>query len=154
MVIPAYHQSIITGLLLPPEVGEDGWLIFSSKYAKTARLGLIQSLAHAEYFWFVFNILSPWCNSYPTSRSPIRNETKTYALQFFTRSLPCFTELHSNWYENGTQQKKLFLQIFMISWLLLHLLTEFADLVQLWKPVYYFVQIPLVLKIQLDCWMF
>jgi len=94
--IPAYQQSVITGLML-----SDGWLIFGSKTSKSARLGFKQSLSHLDYFWFVFRFLSPYCNSIPNLRSSYRKETKTYALEIFTRSLPCFTELHDIYYDNG-----------------------------------------------------
>ena len=97
--IPAYQQSVITGLML-----SDGWLIFGSKTSKYARLGFKQSLSLAprlDYFWFVFSFLSPYCNSIPNLRSSYRKETKTYALEILTRSLPCFTELHAIYYPNG-----------------------------------------------------
>lgn len=94
--IPDFQQSVITGLLL-----SDGWLIFGNKTSKSARLGFKQSLAHSGYFWFVFSYLSPYCNSIPSFYSTIRKDTKTYALEIFTRSLPCFTELHATVYPNG-----------------------------------------------------
>lgn len=94
--IPAYQQSVITGLML-----SDGWLTFGSKTSKSARLGFKQSLSHSGYFLFVFNILSAYCNSMPNFISSNRNDTKTYALQILTRSLPCFTKLHSLYYPNG-----------------------------------------------------
>lgn len=94
--IPANHQSVITGLIL-----SDGWLSFGSKKNTNARLGFKQSLAHFGYFWFVFNNLAHYCNSIPTFSKGIRNETKTYALIFQTRSLPCFTILRTLWYPEG-----------------------------------------------------
>lgn len=94
--IPAYQQSVITGLIL-----SDGWLTFGSKTSKSARLGFKQSLSHSGYFWFVFSILSHYCSSFPNFISSTRKNTKTYALQILTRSLPCFTELHAIYYPNG-----------------------------------------------------
>lgn len=94
--IPAYQQSVITGLML-----SDGWLSFGSKTSKSARLGFKQSLSHSGYFLFVFSFLSPYCNSMPNLISSNRNDTKTYALQILTRSLPCFTKLYSLYYPNG-----------------------------------------------------
>ena len=94
--IPAYQQSVITGLML-----SDAWLTFGSKTSKSARLGFKQSLSHSDYYLFVFNILSPYCNSMPKLITSNRNETKTYALQNFTRSLSCLTKLHSLYYPNG-----------------------------------------------------
>lgn len=94
--IPAYQQSVITGLIL-----SDGWLIFASKTSKSARLGFKQSLSNSAYFLFVFSLLSPYYSSIPNFISSKRKETNTYALEIFTRSLPCFTELHSSYYPNG-----------------------------------------------------
>jgi hypothetical protein len=94
--IPAYQESVITGLML-----SDVWLTFGSKTNKSARLGFKQSFSHFGYFWFVFSILSHYCSSFPTLITSTRKETKTYALQILTRSLPCFTVLHAIYYPNG-----------------------------------------------------
>jgi hypothetical protein len=94
--IPAYQQSVITGLIL-----SDGWLTFATKTSKSARLGFKQSLSHSDYFWFVFSILSPYCSSIPNFVISNRKGTNTYAYQILTRSLPCFTELRSIYYPNG-----------------------------------------------------
>ena len=37
----------------------------------------------------------------PIFYSAFRNKTKTFALNIFTRSLPCFTELQAIFYSNG-----------------------------------------------------
>ena len=94
--IPDFQESVITGLLL-----SDGWLTFGHKASKSARLGFKQSFAHSGYFWFVFFYLSPYCSSMPSFNTSIRKDTKTYALGFFTRSLPCFTKLYTTFYPNG-----------------------------------------------------
>ena len=83
----------------------DGWISFSSVTNKNARLGFAQSLAHFEYLWFVFTLLSHYCSSYPTFRNRTRFGKLTYSLQFFTRSLPYFTQLHSLFYVNGIKVK-------------------------------------------------
>jgi LAGLIDADG DNA endonuclease family len=82
-----FEQSVVLGLLL-----SDGWLSFSSR-SKNARLGFKQSNDKASYVLFVYKILSNYCSSPPRL-------TKILALQFFTRSLPCFTALHSLFYVN------------------------------------------------------
>ena len=66
-------------------------------------LGFKQSLAHSEYFWFIFFSLSHYCSSYPIVR--IRNHLgkETIGLQFVTRSMPCLTELHYLFYPNGVK---------------------------------------------------
>ena len=97
--IPAYLQSVITGLML-----SDGWLTFGSKTSKSARLGFKQSLSHSGYFWFVFSLLSPYCSTMPGFISSTRRGTNTHALQILTRSLPCFTELYSVYYYNGIKR--------------------------------------------------
>ena len=78
-----------------------GFLIFTNKGSKNAIIGFSQSLIHSDYFWSVFNRISPFCSSLPTFIKGIRNGTKTYGLKLQNRSLPCFTELHSIWYTNG-----------------------------------------------------
>ena len=94
--LPSFFKSVICGLLL-----SDGWLTFASKTHKNARLGFKQSLSNSGYFWFVFSFLSHYCSSMPSLISSYRKETKTYALQIFTRSLSCFTEIHTIFYANG-----------------------------------------------------
>lgn len=92
--LPSYYKGIIVGLIL-----SDGWLTFASSTHKNARLGFQQSLAHFPYFWFVFIILSHYCSSYPHTKSGIRAGKRFFGIGFFTRSLPCFTELHSYFYD-------------------------------------------------------
>jgi len=96
--IPFYYYSVIIGLLL-----SDGWITFAAKHAKNARLGFVQSLAHFDYLWYVFTILSHYCSSFPHFVTGVRFGTKTFGLQFFTRSLPCFTELHKLFYVDGVK---------------------------------------------------
>jgi LAGLIDADG DNA endonuclease family len=76
----------------------DGWLIFGSPNSKNARLGLTQSLANSGYLLFVFNLLSHYCFSYPYLRIRQRLGITSYSLEFITRYLPCFSELHSLFY--------------------------------------------------------
>jgi hypothetical protein len=51
----------------------------------------------------VFNLLSHYCSSSPRRTTGIRAENRFYGLQFFTRSMPCITELHSLFYINGVK---------------------------------------------------
>jgi group I intron endonuclease len=99
-----FHLAVITGLLLG-----DGWLIFSAGSCRkntkhNARLGFAQSMDHFEYFWFVFTILSPFCSSLPHSRNRTRFGKLLFGVEFFTRSLPCFTQLYNLFYVNGVKQ--------------------------------------------------
>ena len=94
--LPPYQKSVIIGVLL-----SDGWLTFSSKANKNARLGFKQSGARYEYFWFIFCILSHYCSSSPCLVGGVRAGNRFYALQIFTRAMPCLTELHSLFYPNG-----------------------------------------------------
>jgi len=91
--IAPYQMSVIIGLLL-----SDGWLTIATKTSKNARLGFKQSLSRSAYVWFVFNILSHYCSSSPQLIQIVRSVNPQYALQFFTRSLLGFTELHTNFY--------------------------------------------------------
>jgi hypothetical protein len=99
--LPYYQKSIIIGLLL-----SDGWLTIASKTTKNARLGFKQSLDRASYVWFVFNLLSHYCSSYPHLTKGITSGNWFPGLEFFTRTLPCFTELHSLFYPSFTQRVK------------------------------------------------
>jgi len=90
-----YQKSVIIGLVL-----SDGWLRFASKTNKNALLGFKQSLDKFAYVWFVFNILSHYCSSSPRLTTSIRAGNRYYGLEFFTRSMPCITELHSLFYFN------------------------------------------------------
>ena len=90
-----YQKSVIIGLIL-----SDGRLTFSSKKSKNAILEFKQSLAHFQYVWFVFNILSHYCSSSPYVTTGIRAGNRFYGLKFFTRSMPCLTELHSLFFLN------------------------------------------------------
>ena len=90
------QYSVIIGLLL-----SDGWLIYSSKNAVNPRLGFKQSFSKFLYFFKVYQILSPFCNSLPSFIISKRNNKIIYSLQIFTRSLPCLIEHHSNFYINN-----------------------------------------------------
>ena len=97
--LPAYTKGVIVGLIL-----SDGWLIISN--SKNARLGFAQSGDHSEYFWFVFFSLSHYCSSYPRVRirtNVLLLRKETISLEFFTRSMPCFTKIHSLFYPNGVK---------------------------------------------------
>jgi len=48
----------------------------------------------------VFFSLAHYCSSSPTIRNRTRFDKQTIELEFFTRSLPCFTKLHSLFYVN------------------------------------------------------
>jgi len=96
VVLANHTGDIIVGLLL-----SDGWLTFSSKANKNARLGFAQSGAHSKYFWFVFLSLSHYCSSYPNVRIRTSFGKETISLEFFTRAMPCLTELYSLFYPNG-----------------------------------------------------
>ena len=48
----------------------------------------------------MFFSLAHYCSSSPTIRNRTRFDKQTIELEFFTRSLPCFTKLHSLFYVN------------------------------------------------------
>lgn len=97
IVLAPLQLSVVVGLIL-----SDCWLYYASPHSKNAGLGFEQSYAKYEYFWFVFNILSHYCSSWPVLKSRARQgKGKTlHALHMQTRALPCFTELHSLFYKN------------------------------------------------------
>jgi hypothetical protein len=93
--LPPFYYSVIVGLIL-----SDGWLVFAYITNKNARLGFKQSLVNFGYFWFVFNLLSHYWSSYPHLVSGLREGTKTYGIEIFTRGLPCFTNFYNLFYVN------------------------------------------------------
>jgi len=95
--LPLYQKSVIVGLIL-----SDGHLGFANKHNYSARLGFSQSLAHSPYLFYVFSLLTHYCNNYPALSKSIRRvgSSPTYSLYFHSRSLPCFTELYSMFYVN------------------------------------------------------
>jgi len=93
-----YIKGVIVGLIL-----SDGWLTIASKSTKNARLGFKQSLGHFEYLWSVFTLLSHYCSSLPHLTTGVRANARFFGLGFFTRCLPCFTDLHSLFYVNGVK---------------------------------------------------
>jgi len=92
------YIGVVIGLIL-----SDAWFIFSSLASKNARLGFKQSLGHFPYFWNVFSILSHYCGSLPHLTSSVRKGVECFGVQLQTRSLPCFTELHNQFYVNGVK---------------------------------------------------
>lgn len=92
-----YPRNVIIGLIL-----SDGWLIFGSR-SKNARLEFKQSLDHISYVFFIFNILSHYCSSSPNLTTGIKAGNRFMVYNFFTRSMPCMTKLHSLFYPNGVK---------------------------------------------------
>jgi hypothetical protein len=92
--LPSFILGVIGGVLL-----SDGWLQLQSKNRSiNACLHFKQSLAHSQYVWFVYNIISHYCSSYPFLTSGTRAGVRFYGLEFFTRCLPCITELYPLFY--------------------------------------------------------
>ena len=80
----------------------DGWITFS-KHSKNARIGFKQYADHASYVLFVFNLLSHYCGSSPQLTTGIRSGKRYYGLQFFTRAMPCITELYFLFYPKNVK---------------------------------------------------
>jgi hypothetical protein len=93
--IPLYIEGILIGLLL-----SDAWIQYADLTHLNARLGFKQGMINFSYFWHVFTLLSHYCYSYPHLISNMRNNKQFFGIQFHTRSLPCFTQLHSIFYDN------------------------------------------------------
>lgn len=98
IVLPPYQLSVIVGILL-----SDGWISYATSKSKNARLGLKQSYSHKNYVYFVFGILSHYCNSLPVYAEHVRKGKTNYSLVLTTRSLPCFSLLHSQFYVNNVK---------------------------------------------------
>jgi len=92
-----YQYGVIIGLIL-----SDGWITLASK-GKNARMGFKRSADRASYVLFVFNLLSHYCSSSPQLTSGIRSGKRYHGLQFFTRTMPCITELYFLFYPKGVK---------------------------------------------------
>lgn len=93
--MPHFQYSVLVGLIL-----SDAHLRYVSSHHKNVRLEFGQSIKNKGYFWFVFNLLSHYCSSFPNINYSIRNGTHVSQYRFATRALPCFTELHNLFYVN------------------------------------------------------
>lgn len=94
---PNFQRSVLIGIIL-----SDGYL-GSSKRSVNKHLLFKQSLSKSEYVRFVFTILSHYCSSYPYLITGTRAGVKFYAVEFFTRAYPFFTELYSLFYPAGVK---------------------------------------------------
>jgi len=79
---PAYHFSVIIGLLL-----SDGWV--GGSRGINPRFEFDQSTKSFAYAWHIFMILAPFCSSLPYFRTGVRKGKAFYSLKIFTRALPC-----------------------------------------------------------------
>jgi len=93
---PSFQFGVIIGLLL-----SDAWLQLQPKNRSiNSHLCFKQSLDKSKYVWFVFSILSHYSSSYPCLVSGVRNGVRHYGLEFFTRALPCFSDIHLLFYKD------------------------------------------------------
>lgn len=90
--LPYYQESVIIGIIL-----SDGHL-FSSH--ENPSLEFKQSFKNSLYVWFVFSILSHYCNRVPYPVKSIRNGKVHFALRMYTRGLPCFNTYRDLFYIN------------------------------------------------------
>ena len=97
IVLTEYLYGVVIGLLL-----SDAWLMRNNSNSNS-RLAIKQSLNNFGYLWFVFNLLAPYCPSYPSLRKANLKGVIFYAVQLTTRSLPCFTQLFNLFYKNGVK---------------------------------------------------
>lgn len=103
--IPNNILYIITGILLT-----DGWIDYMSKKnldIKTiievnCRFRFKQSMNHSEYVIYVFILLSHYCISYPKIKVAWVKGKPYNQLEFYTRSLPCFTVLRKIFYKGSS----------------------------------------------------
>lgn len=96
--LSSYAKSVIIGILL-----SDGWTQITSG-SKNATFFFEQSLAHFPYIWQVFNILSHYCPSFLKFKIRIEkkvNRKNTFSLFFYSRAMPCITEIHNLFYSSG-----------------------------------------------------
>jgi hypothetical protein len=94
--LPLLTKEVLIGLILG-----DASLV--RKYPNgNAYFKYAQSIKHAEYLNLVFSHLQPFCKMTSPTLGQVKLRNNTYGvLTFTTRSLPCFTELHTFFYLNG-----------------------------------------------------
>src|SRR3954452_13222143 len=85
--VPPYLLGVIVGLIL-----SDGNLHFTNCRAANARLQFQQSMIHFAYFYSVFWLCAPLCQSMFKFGTGLRKGTVYYFIRFHTRSLPFLTE--------------------------------------------------------------
>lgn len=95
LMLNNYLYGVIIGVML-----SEGWLM-KTNINSQARFAIKQSLNNFPYIWFLFNLLAPFCSSYPSLTSSTLNRILFYGVQLTTRSLPCFTEIYYLFYPNG-----------------------------------------------------
>ena len=93
--LPSYQYSVIIGVVL-----SDAGLATSVR-SKNYLFRFKQSLDKSGYVWFVFSYLAHYCSSLPYLVRGERAGKETKALEFYTRALPCFTELSHLFYRKG-----------------------------------------------------
>jgi len=97
--LPAYYYGIVVGLIL-----SDGYYLKKQgKLNWNAQLYLKQSLDHFSYLWFTFSQLSHYCSNYPKITTGVRSGKKIFGVLFYTRALPCFTQLYKLFYVDGVK---------------------------------------------------
>lgn len=92
IALPPYERSVVVGILL-----SDGNLS-SAKPHENPHLTFKQGIINSKYVWFVYSILSHYCNVYPCESKSIRLGLAHIGVYFRTRGLPCFSELRSVFY--------------------------------------------------------
>lgn len=92
IALPPYEKSVVVGILL-----SDGNLS-SAKPHENPHLTFKQGIINSKYVWFVYSILSHYCNVYPCESESIRQGVSHFGVYFRTRGLPCFSELRSEFY--------------------------------------------------------
>lgn len=95
---------MIIGILL-----SDGWM--RNKKGWNSKIGLKQSIKNFDYLWEVFNNLANLCSSYPyLSKNMLRNKL-FYSVQFETRQLKCFSEIHSLFFKDENKRKSISVEL-------------------------------------------
>jgi hypothetical protein len=91
--LPTYQYSAIVGILL----GDGNVSITQgAKSIITARISIAQSMAHIEYIWFVWQILSPYCQSFPyLNRHKFKGKT-FYSIVLKTRTYAVFSTIYKH----------------------------------------------------------
>jgi hypothetical protein len=100
--IPNNIIYILTGLIL-----SDGYISYKPESKKikegikttvNSRFYIKQSIKHVSYLIYVYSLLSHYCISPPRLKTDYIKGKSFQAIEFYTRSLPCFTILRNHFY--------------------------------------------------------
>lgn len=97
--VPSYHVGVLVGLLL----GDGNVSTFSKQYTSTARITFSQSIIHFPYVWQVYQIIMPFCQSFPGVNYHHLKTGTFMSVVVKTRAYHAFSSLYHHFILNGVK---------------------------------------------------